>query len=436
MTPNEIEKIITSGKNVYVVGIKGAGVSALAQILKAEGFNVVGSDTHERFFTDELLKKAGIPYSEGFDAKNIPVDVSWAFASNAYLGEPIKNPEVLELRARKIPVLSYPDVLSYFFNKSRGVAIAGTHGKTSTTAMVAYVLQKAGLKPKAVVGGELLDLKTNALSGTGDIFVLEADEYKDAFLNYHPELIAILNTDWDHPDYFKTEVSYKESFEKFRKNLKPGGTILEQKDFTISSQIKTPLIGDHNQGNLAACYAICRALGVKDIDIREALKEFTGTRRRLEVVEKFKGNIVMDDYAHNSQKVAAALKALKSHYVADRKIIVVFQPHTYSRTAQFLNDFADSLLIADEIYLLDIYASAREAKGTITSDDIIKLIEKSDPATAGPRQGGAKRGRTAKNLKTVDEAVKFFCDNPPTNSVIVFMGAGDVGDGAHKLAQK
>ena len=147
-------------------------------------------------------------------------------------------------------------------------------------------------------------------------------------------------------------------------------------------------------------------------------------------------NIVIDDYAHNSQKVAAALAALKKHYSPERKVIVVFQPHTYSRTEQFLGDFATSLLIADEIYLLNIYASAREAKGTVTSEDIISIIEKSGPATAGPRQGGAKRDRAAQNLKTLREAVSFFKNNPPKTSVIVFMGAGDVGDGAHKLVKE
>ena len=422
MDSYEIEKIINSGKNVYVVGIKGAGVSAMAQILKTKGFDVTGVDSHEKFFTDELLKKAGIPYFEGFDIKNIPSKVSWAFASSAYLGEPITNPEVLELKRRGIPVLGYSDVLSWAFNQSRGVAISGTHGKTSVTAMIAFVLYHAGLKPNALIGSEILDLKTNALSGESDIFVLEADEYRDQFLRYNPEVIAILNTDWDHPDYFKTEAQYRETFEKFKKNLKPGGKIFTAEDFAKIGAIESVMIGDHNQFNMSAAYVVCRHLGVQDEAIRAALKEFKGTRRRLEIVGEWASNIIIDDYAHNSQKVAAALSALKKHYSPKRKVIVVFQPHTYSRTEQFINDFAKSLIIADEIYLLDIYASAREAKGTATSEDIIKLIEQS--------------GRSAKNLKTVDEAVKFFRNNPPKNSVIAFMGAGNVGDGARELVKK
>ena len=434
MNKREIDKIISSGNNVYIVGIKGAGVAGLAQILQSNGFNVRGSDTHEKFFTDRILKENHIPYKEGFSKSNLPKKIDWVLASNAYLGEPIKgqkpNPEIKELRRRKIPILSYPEVLSYFFNQSFGIAIAGTHGKTSVTAMVAFILHEAGLKPNALVGGEVLNWGSNAAVGNSNIFILEADEYKDAFLNYKPDIAVILNMDWDHPDYFKTYVQYKKSFKKFTANIKPGGKVLTLKDFNKAPKnIDSPLIGEFNQFNLRAAYAVARYLGVPGKTIRAALKVFKGTKRRLEVVGRLpsaslrtsESNIVIDDYAHNAQKVASALTALKKHYPR-KKVVVVFQPHTFSRTEQFLKDFAEALIIADEIHLLDIYSSAREAKGKITSDNIVLEIK--------------RRGCDALNLKTIKNAEKYFRVNPPKNAIIAAMGAGDVGKLAYILAGK
>src|SRR3989344_3761357 len=432
MEPNKIERIISSGKNVYVVGIKGAGVAGLAQILKSKGFKVSGSDTHEKFFTDAILRKNRIPFKEGFSAKNISSliranrRIDWVLASNAYLMEPVKNPEILEVRRRKIPILSYPEVLSHFFNQSFGVAVAGTHGKTSVSAMIAFIFQYAGLKPNAIIGGEVLDWSSNAIVGNSNVFILEADEYKDAFLNYKPNVAVILNTDWDHPDYFKSHADYKRSFKKFAANIKPGGRIITAE--SISSlihanrrirKIDSSLIGEFNQFNLRAAYAVAYYMGIPRKKILAALKKFKGTRRRLEVVGKLGRNILIDDYAHNAQKVKAALRALKKHH-KNRELIVVFQPHTFSRTEQFLEDFADALSEADKIYLLDIYASAREKIGTVTSDNLVELVN--------------ELGKIAVNLNSIPNAAKFFKEKIPKNSVIVSMGAGDVGKLCYILA--
>ena len=432
MAPNKIERIISSGKNVYVVGIKGAGVAGLAQILKSKGFKVSGSDTREKFFTDAILRKNRIPFKEGFSAKNISSliranrRIDWVLASNAYLMEPVKNPEILEVRRRKIPILSYPEVLSHFFNQSFGVAVAGTHGKTSVSAMIAFIFQYAGLKPNAIIGGEVLNWGSNAIVGNSNVFVLEADEYKDAFLNYKPDVAVILNTDWDHPDYFKSHADYKRSFKKFAANIKPGGRIITAE--SISSlihanrrirKIDSSLIGEFNQFNLRAAYAVAHYMGIPRKKILAALKKFKGTRRRLEVVGKLGRNILIDDYAHNAQKVKAALRALKKHH-KNRELIVVFQPHTFSRTEQFLEDFADALSEADKIYLLDIYASAREKIGTVTSDNLVELVN--------------ELGKIAVNLNSIPNAAKFFKEKIPKNSVIVSMGAGDVGKLAYILA--
>ncbi|OGE84513.1 MAG: hypothetical protein A2846_04505 [Candidatus Doudnabacteria bacterium RIFCSPHIGHO2_01_FULL_49_9] len=447
MLSSEIGKIIGRGRNVYVVGIKGAGVAGLAQILKAKGFEITGSDTKDRFFTDAILKRARIPYFEGFSRDNVvnafsrhrPIrangpmrKINWALVSNAYLMDPVTNPEILELRRQKIPILSYPEALSHFFNESFGIAIAGTHGKTSVASALAFILDHAGLNPNALIGGEVLNWNSNAIvsapsvasakEGQKNIFVLEADEYKDAFLNYRPDIAVVLNTDWDHPDYFKSHADYKKSFKKFTQSVKPGGKVFTAKDFAKTpGKIETPLIGEHNQFNLRAAWIVARYLGVPERTIRDALKKFKGTRRRLETVGRLGTSILIDDYAHNPQKVAASLQALKKHY-PKKKIIVVFQPHTYSRTEAFLGDFAKVLLLADETHLLDIYASAREVKGTVTSDDIVLEVQ--------------RLGKNAVNLRTVENAAEFFKKNPPKNAVLAAMGAGNVGDLAHILARE
>ncbi|MBI2013249.1 MAG: UDP-N-acetylmuramate--L-alanine ligase [Candidatus Colwellbacteria bacterium] len=415
----DTEKIINSGNNVYVVGIKGAGVAGLAQFLKGRGYKISGSDTKEKFFTDALLKKAHIPYREGFSTKNIPHKIDWVLASNAYISKDSENPEIKALRRRKIPIFSYPEVLSYFFNKSYGIAIAGTHGKTTTSAAIAHILKTAGMRPSALIGGEVINWKSNTLTGKSNIFVIEADEYKDAFLNYRPNVIVILNTDWDHPDYFRTHKKYLISFKKFKRNLKPGGRIFEPRNFI---KIKLPanprIAGEHNKYNLKAAVAVTKHLGVKNNIIKKAIANFKGTQRRLEVVGKLRGNILVDDYAHNSQKVEASINALRDEY-PNKEITVVFQPHTYTRTVQFLEEFARALILADNIFLLDIYSSAREKKGKITSNDLMREV--------------IKLGKLADNLRTVSAAVRFFKKWPRKNQVIVAMGAGDVGALAHKL---
>jgi len=442
---------ICQGRNIYFVGIKGAGMAGLAQILKGLGYRVSGSDIADTFFTDAILRRAGIEFYEGFDPRHIPADVDWAVSSGAYLTESSKfkvqseklrlktknkkqktpyNPEIAELQKRGVPVVNYPEALAYFFNQSFGIAVTGTHGKSTTTGMIAYILEQARKNPFALVGAELLNWHSNARVPNTDpcsmlhasCFVIEADEYREQFLYYKPNVIVITNIDYDHPDYFATKDDYQQAFEKFKNTLKPEGFVIRHGDFSLPlTPYRLSLIGAHNQQNAALAYETCRRLGIDDKTIRQALASYQGLRRRLERVGEYKGTLLIDDYAHHPAEVEASLKALKEAYPG-RRLIVLFHPHTYSRTGMFLKKFASSLTLADELYLLDIYASAREQKGDVSSDDLAEEI--------------ALLGHTARNLNNIENAVHYMSAYLNEGDVFVTMGAGDVFRVADQLLEK
>ena len=438
---------LNTKKRIHMIAIKGAGVSGLAQILKGLGHNVSGSDTVDTFFTDKILKKTGICVKTPFSVKNIPQNIDLAISSMAYLKS--DNIEIKELKKRKIPIFGYANALGSIFNQYYGIAIAGTHGKSTVSAMIAYILEQAGLEPFALIGAELLNWKSNAriskklqanqqISRPKNIFqiknkkqdsyfeqskkqesyfVIEADEYKEQFLNYKPNIIVLTDIDFDHPDYYKNKKAYKNAFKKFIKNIKRNGVIIKNNKL-ISKNYDLQLIGKHNQRNANLAYLTCKKLGIQDKVIKKALIKFKGTRRRLEKVGKFKNATVIDDYAHHPTEVKASLLALKKEY-PNKELVVLFHPHTFSRTKEFLKEFAKSLEIADKIYLLDIYSSSREKHSNITSDDIIKNIKKE-----------------AKNLKTILYAIKFFKKNLSSKQVLVTMGAGNVCNVAYSLCSQ
>ncbi len=396
-------------------------MAGLAVILKNQGYKVSGSDVKDKFFTDGILRRAGIKYHQNFSPKNLPLENDIRFmSSNAYLGRNTKNPEVKELKKRKIPITTYSEAVAELFNKKFGIAVTGTHGKTTTAALIASILKKAGKNPTALIGGEVMEWKSNVLTSRGDFFVLEADEYRRQFLKYRPNIIAVTNIDYDHPDYFKNRKTYQKAFKRFKKNLKPGGKIFYSPQ-KIKQQFKTSLLGQYNQENIHLARSVALYLGTAPKIIEKAIIEFKGVRRRLEKIGAYKGNIVIDDYAHNPQKVKASLAALKEAYPR-KKLSVIFQPHTFSRTQKFLKEFAETLTIADNIYLLDIYSSAREKKGKINSDKLAKEIKKID--------------RGAVNLKTIENAIRFCRRGNVPKGLWVIMGAGNVFQVAYALIKR
>ncbi len=458
-------------KKAYVIGIKGSGIIGVVELLHAMGIEVSGSDTHEKFFTDEILQKLGIRYAEGFSAENVSADADVVLYSTAYNEE--NNVEFAEAKKRNLTMISYPQALAGLFNQKYGIAVCGTHGKTTTSAMLAYVLEKCGADPSAVIGSRVRQWGGNALAGQGDYFVIEADEFQNKLALYDPKMAILTSVDYDHPDFFKTYADYKRVFSDFVAKIPKTGLLVVwgdsvdtneiacscqgeivkygfQKDddviisdlqmlihnefsnkrsqkFSVDfsernlGEFEIRLFGRHNVLNAAAVIAICHRLNLDLEKVREALKNFEGTSRRFEMIGERNGAVLIDDYGHHPEEIKATLRAAREIY-PDKNLIAVFHPHSYSRTEALLQDFAQSFDDADKVIVLDIYGSARENSGNVSSADLVRLINKYN------------RGK-AEHIPTIDEAVEFLEKKIGQDDVVLAIGAGNVFEVVNKLKQ-
>lgn len=451
-------------KKVYIIGIKGSGVVGIAEILKGQGIEVAGSDTAEKFFTDEILQKLEIKYVEGFSIDNLPDDADLILRAASYNKE--NNVEVAEAEKRGLQVVYYPEILAELFNEKYGLAVCGTHGKTTTSAMLAYVLDKIGESPTAVIGGRVRQWGGNAIVGKGEFFVLEADEYQNKLALYAPKGAILTSVEYDHPDFYPTFEDYKKVFLDFVAKIPKTGFLVVwgdsvdtaeaaescssnvlrygygvDNDFQIKNQVlrgttqefeifngedslgafETKLVGKHNALNATAVVAVCYKLGLSLGKVREALRDFEGTTRRFEIIGQRNGAILIDDYGHHPEEINLTLKAAKEIY-PEKNIIAVFHPHSYSRTEALLHDFSQSFDGADKVIVLDIYGSARENSGKVTSLDLVNLINKYNRDKA-------------QHIPTIDEAVEFLRDSIGEQDVVITIGAGNVFEVAHKLKQ-
>ncbi|MEK7452832.1 MAG: Mur ligase family protein [Patescibacteria group bacterium] len=426
---------INKCKKVYIVGIKGVGSAALAEMLKSNGYDVSGSDIDEEFLTDIALKHAGISvfkFGEG-DFKGVDAIVR----SVAYNQD--NNIDIKKAYELKIPIFTYPEVVSYFFNSVFGIAVVGSHGKTTTTAMLADILYKSGLNLNSIVGSVVNDWgsgsKTNNLNRSDAVFVLEADEYREAFLNYKSKGAIITNIDYDHPDCYKTEDEYKFAFLKFAESIQDGGFLVVNKDdknlLKIVKDLKCKVIffgkdnlkifhlkipGEHNIMNANAAFLAALELGVSESDAKKYLEEFNGTARRFEVVGKIKDAVIVDDYAHHPSEIKATLRGAREVF-PDKKLVAIFQPHTYSRTKIFFNDFIEALKLADEVVLTDIFSSARES-----FDGSVSIKNMSDSI-----------GDNSFYIQNKDDIAGYCKKYLIEDVVIIFMGAGDIWQSAKML---
>ncbi len=446
----------TKVKKVYFVGIKGGGMSALARLLKGKGFEVSGSDVEEEFFSDQLLSASGIEVFTPFTQSNIPTDADLFIYSTAYT--PDHNEEVAYLQNfSKVPVLSYPEAVGEIMSLYRTIAIAGTHGKTTTTALISFILQRAGYDPSAIIGSAVPQFKGNALVGQSPLLVVEADEYQNKFRYYQPDILLVNNIDWDHPDFFADQKSYLDTFIDFINKVPNGGFVVANHDdqmvrraveqskskaeiiwfsrqerevdwfiedsnfddrwqyFSIYKQGekwqagKSQLFGRFNLSNITAAVALTAKLGVSAEKLMAAVADFQGTVKRFEYKGEVKGIKMYDDFAHHPSEIKATLQMARRRF-ADKKIIVVFQPHTYSRTQKFFTDFSKSFAGIDQVIILDIFSSAREKKGEISSAQLVEAINK-------------EKGR-AIYLPTAREACIWLKDKLQAGDILITMGAG------------
>lgn len=452
-------------KKIYMIGIKGVGMTMLAQFLVGKGYDVSGSDVPEVFLTDQVLKKEKIKVIEGFGEKNIPKDADLIIYSSAYNEK--TNVEVAEALKSGRKILSFAQALGSFFNQYYGIAVAGSHGKTTTTAWLGYVLHKSGLNPNVMVGSRVPQFDGSSLVGNSDILIAETDEYQNKFQYFNPKAIILNNIEYDHPDFFPSFDDYLKVFIEFLKKIPKKGFLIANYDDSVIKRFASvnclgkvisygikeegdysaydiraekgktyfkvklkdngeesladnflgdfsiSLAGQHNVYNALAVIVASIELGVELTDIRTYLEEFQGTARRMEIMGKFKGAIIIDDYAHHPTEIKATLAALREKYKAN-EIVAVFHPHTFSRTKAMLDDFSKSFALADQVIVLDIYGSAREKQGGVHSRDLLEKIKKVEP------------GKNALYLPDLFEVEKYLRQNIKKDQIIALMGAGDV----------
>nr|WP_125577787.1 UDP-N-acetylmuramate--L-alanine ligase [Lapidilactobacillus mulanensis] len=420
-------------KKVYFIGIKGSGMSALALILNDLGYEVAGSDIDEFTFTQTPLKQAGIPmYS--FSADN--VKPGWTYIKgNAF---PENHPEIVAAKAQGDQVVSYPDFLGELLKGYTSIGVSGTHGKTSTTGLLAHVLSGVAKTSYLIgdgTGKGVMDAK---------FFVYEADEYRRHFLAYYPDYTIMTNVDFDHPDYYQDLNDVVTAFQSEANQTKKGifawgddpnlrdlkasvpvyyygfkdsddfqainikrtdkGSVFDvQHDGKNLGHFEIHLFGQHNILNSLAVIGISYLEGLSMAEVTAELLTFKGVKRRFSETD-IKQYTIIDDYAHHPSEIKATIDAARQKY-PDKKIVAVFQPHTYSRTKALLPGFVKSLNLADEVYLTEIFGSVREHQGDISSADLGAQIS---------------HGGSVIHLDEMDRLLN------ESGSVIVFMGAGDI----------
>ena len=402
-------------KKVFFVGIGGIGISAIARMMFLEGKEVSGSDMAENELTREL-KDLGIKITIGQSFDLIPSDTELIVYTIAIPNYDLKI--FNQIKDSGIFYRSYPEILGIVTADKYTIAVAGTHGKTTTTAMIAKILIDAGLDPTVVVGSLLKDYKSNLVVGKSKYFVVEACEYKRSFLNIKPKLAVITNIEEDHLDYYKDLDDIKNAFKQFAAQSE---NIISDYSEYLEKIPKLAVPGVHNRLDAAAAFAVADFLNVPVEIIKKSLAEFSGTWRRLEKRgETSTGTIIYDDYAHHPTEIQASLEGLRELYKkGEYKITVLFQPHLYSRTKALFDDFFKSFKDADQVFLLPIYY-AREAKDeSISSEKLAEAI--------------TERGEKAEafsNFKLAEKAVKEMKLGP--KDVFVTMGAGE----AYKVADQ
>jgi len=437
-------------RRLHLLGIGGSGMAPLARLLLAEGHALTGADARESIAVTELRQR-GVPVLTGVEADVLPA------RAEAVLHSAALPPDAGPLRAARevgLPVLKYARAVGQLAQHKRTLAVAGTHGKTTTTAMLSWVLHRAGLTPSCLVGGRAPQLPEHRAGGS-DRLVVEACEYDRSFLHLRPQVAIVTNVEADHLDYYKDIVEITAAFRTFaaqvdgllvvheglRETLaRAGGVRADVVTFGPSPDADLRVLpadggfavgrrafrlrvpGFHNVLNAAAVLAAARAEGVDDDVAARAFAEFEGVGRRLETRGRPRGVRIVDDYAHHPTEVRAGLDALRSRYTPGR-LWVVFQPHQYSRLRRFLPEFAEALVAADRVVVPPVFAArdADEDRVAVSSEQLVDAVR--------------HRGGDAVHLSDFDAVVDFVRTQARAGDVVVTMGAGDVGDVAGRLLE-
>ncbi len=449
-------------KNIHFVGIGGIGMSGLAEIAAADGIRVSGCDLKASAVTRRLEAK-GIPVSIGHAAEHA-LDAELIVVSSAIRRE---NPEVQRALELGTPVMRRAEFLGELTARRKTVAVAGTHGKTSTSAMTAFVISEAKLDPTIVVGGMLHDIDSNARLGRGEVLVVEADEYDRSFLAFHPTIAVVTNIEEDHLDIYEDLDDIRQAFASFAARVPESGVVIgcvdepevatllagsgrriisygtgesaelravgltfDERGSSFALERRGDRIGDvtmrlpgvHYVRNALAAIAVALELGIPIETITAALATFRGVERRFQILGTFRGAVVVDDYAHHPTEIRATVAAAKGSYPT-RRIVALFQPHLYSRTRDFAVDFASALSMADEAWVASIYPARETPIEGVSAMTIVDAA----------RQAGAANVEAIAGTNA--EIAASFRGRLGEGDLFLTMGAGDVHEVGETLAE-
>ncbi len=449
--------------SVYFIGIGGISMSGLAEILLTEGFTVSGSDRAPSDLTRKLETK-GARIFYGQRGENLSGDIDLAVYTAAIKSD---NPELIAAKERGIPTLTRAELLGQMMkNYKVPIAVSGTHGKTTTTSMISQILLTAKTDPTLSIGGIYHPIGGNIRIGSSDLFVTEACEYTNSFLHFYPKIGIILNIEEDHLDFFKDLADIRSSFHRFAKLLPPDGALIINGDikdveeiteglscevitygsspeFTYSASgitfsedgcptfrllqkgepagvFSLKVHGAHNIANALASIALAKYLHISDSVTAAGLSAFEGSERRFEYKGQVNGVNIIDDYAHHPTEIRATLNAAAKY--PHKKVWCVFQPHTYTRTVAFLDEFAAALSLADEIVLADIYAAREKDTLGVSAKTLQEKI--------------LSHGHSCHYFPSFEEIEKFLLKNCTKDDLLITMGAGDVVKIGETLLQK
>jgi UDP-N-acetylmuramate--alanine ligase len=451
---------VNQSQHVHFIGIGGYGMSAIANVMLDLGIRVSGSDVAQNALTDKLVERGATVYL-GHAAHHIDGADSVVYSTACSQD----NVEIVAARERNIPILHRAQALAELMNVRSGIAVAGAHGKTTTTSMISYVMEYCGLDPTFLVGGVVSDLGVNAKAGKGEYLVAEADESDGTFLNYRPKIAIVTNIEADHlENYDGSFEKLKAAYQEFLGNIQPDGLAVVCADDEhirkfipgINSRIKTYGIdeqanltaksielidrgshsvihsdgkrlgrltlsvpGTHNIANALACIAVCMEAGLPFKKVAEALRHFHGAKRRFQVISDKHDILVIDDYAHHPTEIQATIEAARA---TGKRIIAVFQPQRYTRTFHLFDQFTRSFAHADEVVITNIYSPAgeRQIEG-VTSERLTELIYKnSNP--------------NVRYLATKEDVYNYLVQRVRSGDLVLTMGAGDIWKVAHQLA--
>jgi UDP-N-acetylmuramate--alanine ligase len=439
-------------KSFFFIGIGGAGMSAIAVVLKGMGFTISGSDIKESGYTENLIRK-GIQVFTGHNSKNI-IGFDAVIISAAIRSE---NIEYKAARNAGTSIYSRSDALAWILNQKKGIAVAGTHGKTTTTSMISYIFKEAGLDPTIIIGGELNELGTNASFGEGDYIIAEACESDGSFLKYNPFISIVTNIEEDHLDFYKDFEEIRKSFVNFLNNTKENGLIIINGDdidkdmldglkddkkiitFGLADKndifaydirtvcqgiafkiriadkiydVKLRIPGIHNVKNCLASLSCAHVLNLDMNRCIEIIESFTGVKRRFEARGRFNDSLVVDDYAHHPTEIKATLEAAES--LSSEKIITVFQPHRYSRLRAILDKFNNCFEKTDILIITEVYASGENPIPGVSGKLLIDYLSENNFS------------KKLVYLPKINDIVEYLKQKIRKDNLIILMGAGDI----------